>query len=80
MADAIAKPMTLGDVLSISKMDSVMILNELNECLIEIVEINSCVCPCMKQLSPELLNRPVIATGINGDEFVIKVAGEEDAE
>ena len=80
MVDAVAKPMTLGDVLSISKMDNITILNELNECLIELTYINSCVAPCSKYLSEELLNRPVVATGINGDEFVIKVAGEEDAE
>lgn len=80
MTDAVAKPMTLGDVLSICTMDRVMILNELNECLIELSEMTSYVCPCMKFLNEEFLNRPVMATGINGDEFVIKVAGEEDAE
>ena len=79
-ADAIAKPMVLGDVLLINNAPNIIILNEINEVLIELIEANDYVCHCTNQLNPELLKRPVLSTGISGEDFVVKVAGEEDAE
>lgn len=80
MTDAVAKPMILEDVLLINKADNVIILNELNEVLLELAEVGDYVRHCTCQLSPELLKRPVLSTGISGADYIVKVAGEEDAE
>lgn len=80
MVDAVAKPMTLADVLSINKAKNITILNEINEVLLEASEIDYYVWPLSKALNEELLNRAVLSTSISDTDFVIQVAGMEDAE
>ena len=80
MVDAVAKPMTLADVLSINKAKNITILNELNEVLLEASEIDYYVWPLSKALNDELLDRAVLSTSISDGDFLIQVAGEEDAE
>ena len=80
MTDGVATPMTLRDVLAINKAHNVTIMNEINEVLLEASEIDFYVWPLTKALDKELLDRSVISTSISDGDFLIQVAGEEDAE
>ena len=80
MADAVAKPVTVRDVLSVIKDSEIEIVNEIGEPLIQVSMRFKFVCPLTKTLSKELLDRAVLATYFDIGVYVIEVAGEEDAE
>lgn len=80
MVDAVARPLTLGELLPLIKESEIEIINEIEESLIQVTMRFKYVCPLTKTLSKELLARPIKATYSDGGVFVVVVAGEEDAE
>lgn len=76
----VAQPLRLREMLERVSTDSMTIMNEIGEVLIELAEIQYCVVNPAKYLADSLLEREVLSYGSYAGDLIVKLKGEEDAE